>query len=79
MSVTVGISDLDLKKTGWSKPINSEKFHYYFDGVTLCRKFRWVRSMQSDVGPRYSSDVMHFKNCAACRDRLRLANQKKRK
>jgi precorrin-2 methylase len=50
------------KKEGWTWLINSKKWHYFRNGISLCGKFMNLGNPNLEQGNNESSD-----NCAACK------------
>lgn len=51
-----------MKNTqGWAQPLNARKYHYFRDGVSLCRRWMFLGNDLDDTSDNHSD------NCAACR------------
>lgn len=50
---------------GWTYLLNSRKWHYFINGISLCRKFMLISRPELEQGNDDSPD-----NCAACRKKL---------
>lgn len=54
-----------VKREGWGHPSNSPKWHYFVDGVSLCRKWMFLGGQYLEQGGNNSPD-----NCKRCREAL---------
>jgi hypothetical protein len=58
---------IDKLKQGWGFPFNARKYHYFYNGTSLCGKYTQEESLHKTLTQRYGEDDKFSEtNCKEC-------------